>query len=242
MKIKVMTYNVNKSRDASFRKDSSSKLHHFLKDSNADIIFLQEVVGSSEKRSILECEFESLADNLWEDFSYGKNALTEGGHHGNAILSKYPIIETENVDVSTNSREQRGILFAKIKILKNNLPFEVNLLCLHLDLFQKGRDKQFFKLIGEISKTSRDIPLIVAGDFNDWNHKFAKRLEDKTKLVDCGKCLSGKYLKTFPSFFPALALDHIFVKGLKPLSIIPNDFLNMKSLSDHLPTIVEIEV
>ena len=242
MKIKVMTYNVNKSRDATFTKDSSTKLHQFLKASGVDIIFLQEVIGSSDKRSIIECEFESLADDLWHDFSYGKNAISEGGHHGNAILSKFPIVESENVDISTNRLEQRGILFAKIEILKNDIPCEVDLFCLHLDLFQKGRDKQYVKLVKEISKTSHDIPLIVAGDFNDWNHRFANRLESELKLVDCGKSSAGKYLKTFPSYLPSLALDHIFVRGVEPLRTISSDFFNMRNLSDHLPLIFELEV
>lgn len=242
MKINVMTYNVNKSRDAIFRNESGAKLKKYFKASGADIIFLQEVLGSSQRRDILDCEFEPMADELWKDFAYGKNAVSQGSHHGNAILSKYPITEVENFDISNNRLEQRGLLFAKIAIPVDGSLVEVHLYCLHFDLLQRGRDMQLKVLEEKINKHSINQPCIIAGDFNDWNLKLAKRLGEKSQLIDCGKFLSGKYLNTFPALFPFLPLDHVFVKGVSPTKIVTRMESGMKNLSDHLPMSIELEI
>lgn len=55
-------------------------------------------------------QLEALADKQWPHFAYGRNAVYDNGHHGNAILSRYPIRETSNFDVSQHSTESRGVL------------------------------------------------------------------------------------------------------------------------------------
>jgi endonuclease/exonuclease/phosphatase family metal-dependent hydrolase len=41
---------------------------------------------------------------------YGLNAAYEHGHHGNAVLTRHPIIEWCNRDLSVNRFESRGLL------------------------------------------------------------------------------------------------------------------------------------
>ena len=48
--------------------------------------------------------YEFLADTMWSDFAYGRNAVYPQGHHGNAVLSRYPIEHYENRDVSVDAR------------------------------------------------------------------------------------------------------------------------------------------
>ena len=44
-------------------------------------------------------QFEFLADSIWSHYAYGKNAIYQHGHHGNAILSELPFAISNNVDV-----------------------------------------------------------------------------------------------------------------------------------------------
>ena len=69
-------------------------------------MFLQEVLGEHGKHASryedwpATSQYEFLADSMWSDFAYGQNAVYPDGHHGNALLSKYPIKASRNLDVS----------------------------------------------------------------------------------------------------------------------------------------------
>jgi len=96
--LRIATYNIHKglsSFNARLVLDEQRELIRYL---HADIVFLQEVRGAHSRHSSLFTggQYEFLADSIWSDFAYGQNAVRSDGHHGNAILSKYPIASWEN--------------------------------------------------------------------------------------------------------------------------------------------------
>mgnify|MGYP003392572165 FL=1 len=104
--LKVLTYNIHKGFSATNLRFILHEIKSSLRHINADIVFLQEVHG---ERTISNNrfadwpnnqQFEFLADQIWHHCAYGKNAIYKSGHHGNAILSKYPFVEWENINVS----------------------------------------------------------------------------------------------------------------------------------------------
>lgn len=234
MKLKVLSYNTNKSRNWHFLKDTFESIKDLIRVTDADIVFLQEVVGENSKREVENPHFEELADEVWHDFAYAKNSVYEKGHHGNAILSKYPIVKWEHQDISNNKYEQRGILYAQIEV--EGKP--INLYCVHLDLLQKGREKQIDKIVERIKKESIQTPFILAGDFNDWNLKMGAKIEIELDMLEVGKKYRGEYLKTFPSWFPFLRLDRVYCRGLE---VLKSESLTHYSHSDHLPLYCELK-
>jgi endonuclease/exonuclease/phosphatase family metal-dependent hydrolase len=97
-----------------------------------------------KEKGLIDSQFEFLSDTLWPHFSYAQNALYDHGHHGNLILSKFPIENWENINLSTNPFEQRGMLVCKIKL--PHLPDKsFYAACLHLDLLHKGRTSNMKK-------------------------------------------------------------------------------------------------
>ena len=60
--------------------------------------------------------YEFLADSIWPQFAYGRNAVYPKGHHGNAVLSKFPIVRYENHDVSIGGPEKRGLLHCVLRV------------------------------------------------------------------------------------------------------------------------------
>ncbi|WP_254807281.1 endonuclease/exonuclease/phosphatase family protein [Xanthomonas campestris] len=60
--------------------------------------------------------YEYLAETLWPQFSYGRNAVYPHGHHGNAVLSKFPISSFANHDVSVPGHEPRGVLHSVLQV------------------------------------------------------------------------------------------------------------------------------
>ena len=238
--IKVLSYNIHKGFAAGSFKFTLAKIKEAILNLGVDIVFLQEVQGEHAAKSKKysdwpnESQFEYLADQTWSHYAYGKNAVYFDGHHGNAILSKYPIIEWENIDVSTNAIEKRGLLYAKLLIPDINQ--SMHCVCLHLNLFRKGRTAQLEKLCEMIrKKVPAHEKLIVAGDFNDWSKKAGAILNHELSLTEVFKILHGKYAKTYPSSAPLLSLDRIYFRFFAPLEAKRIQRRAWGNLSDHLP-------
>src|SRR5687767_3184071 len=114
---RVLSYNIHKGFSMD-RRLVLSAIKEAIQSTKAEIVFLQEVIGEHSKHAKRvsdwpeDSHFEFLADSIWEHFAYGKNAVYTEGHHGNAILSRRPITFWENIDISNNRLERRGLLHA----------------------------------------------------------------------------------------------------------------------------------
>ncbi len=218
MGLHVATYNIHKGFSQFNRRMVLHELRERLRETNADIVFLQEVQGAHALHANrfadwpVEPQYEFLADSVWSEHAYGRNAVYDHGHHGNAILSRYPIVSVENLDVSTNPFESRGLLHCEI-----HLPLEdikVHCLCVHFALIEHGRKQQLRALIERIEETvPTDAPIIVAGDFNDWRNRVGHRLNDALGLREVFRTRNGRSAKSFPSRLPIFSLDRIYVRG-----------------------------
>ena len=244
MLLKILSYNIHKGFDWNNQNYSLDKMKELIRSTRADVVFLQEVVGKNDhyqKKGLKDAQFEYLADELWPHFSYAQNALYDHGHHGNLILSKYPIEHLDNVNLSTNRWEKRGLLVCKISIPPGeNNPFEKKIVaaCLHLNLLHSGRRIQYEKIKEYLTKET--LPLIVAGDFNDWNKKSFQIFEDVLQMQEVHKSLNGNYAKTFPAHYPLFCLDRVYIKDLKAMrsEVLKTD----THFSDHLPLFCEVEI
>jgi endonuclease/exonuclease/phosphatase family metal-dependent hydrolase len=248
MRIKILSYNIHKGFDWNNRNYGLQEMKDLILASEAEIVFLQEVVGKNEnfkEKGLIDSQFEFLADEVWPHFSYAQNALYDHGHHGNLILSKYPIETFENINISTNKWEKRGMLVCKIKIpASEDNPKERNLFaaCLHLNLLHSGRKIQYQKIKDYITLKSavEDLPFIVAGDFNDWNQKSFQVFEKLLGMQEVHKSINGSFARTFPANVPILCLDRIYVKNLEVIDshVVFYD----QHLSDHLPIFCEVDI
>lgn len=207
-------------------------------------MFLQEVQGENKAKSALyydwpDCShFEHLADSVWDHYAYGKNAAYESGHHGNAILSKFPIENWQNFNVSTNKIEKRGVLYARLEVPGTEL--KIDCMSLHLNLFKSGRSRQISSIIKIIKEHAAvEHPFIIAGDFNDWSQNITEKME-KLNLTEAYKSIHGGYPRTFPSNFPLLTLDRIYFKGASVLSA--SVMKDWKHESDHLALLAEFQL
>ena len=244
MKLKILSYNIHKGFDWKNQSYYIQEMKKMIQDLDVDIVFLQEVVGKNEyfkNKGMIDEQFEFLADGIWEHFSYAQNAIYDHGHHGNLILSKFPISSWENINISTKPWEKRGMLVCKIVIPDSEKYFYAT--CLHLNLFHSGRKIQYRDIGNYLSMKSgnEDIPLVVAGDFNDWNKQSSKYFEKVLGMKETHKMIHGYYAKTFPSVFPLLCLDRIYVKHLKIVSARLVLRSRENPLSDHLPLLSEVE-
>lgn len=227
--LRICSYNIHKGFSTSNRRFLLDDIRHAIRTVDSDFVFLQEVMGESHrKRSThLQNQFEFLADSIWHHKAYGQNAIYDKGHHGNAILSKYPFIEHKNIDVSQWSMSQRGLLLGRTEI-------GVYLLCAHFGLLAFEREAQLKTLVKLVKKeVPAQAPLIIAGDFNDWNLDIHKKITTQLKVQEACSMAFGKPAKTFPSKFPLLPMDRIYYRNIE---LVDADVLSGKpwsKLSDH---------
>jgi endonuclease/exonuclease/phosphatase family metal-dependent hydrolase len=113
--LSIATWNIHKGFSQFNRRMTVHELRERLRELSADIVFLQEVqglhLGHAERHSAWPSlpQHEFLAEGVWDNHSYGRNMVYDHGHHGNAILSRFPILHEYNQDVTHLRFEKRCI-------------------------------------------------------------------------------------------------------------------------------------
>ena len=236
--LQVVTYNMHKGFSLQ-RELSVHDLKDRLQSLSADVVFLQEVVGSHVRHARrygnwpVTPQYEFLADQLWSDYAYGKNAVYDAGHHGNAILSKYPILRWDNEDVSMSRMERRGLLHCEIAIPGWDRP--LHCINVHLGLFARWRARQLEMLRHRIERlVPRYDPVIIGGDFNDWRLKASRDLAHVLGLQEVFENVHGRPARTFPSMLPLFHLDRIYTRGFRVRIAHAHEDRRWARLSDHI--------
>lgn len=214
----VLTYNIHKGFSQFKRRMALHELRARLLEISPDLVFLQEVVGFHEENAEPHNDwprlpqYEFLADQVWEDFAYGRNAIADSYHHGNAILSKLPISRWDNEDISMHRLESRGLLHCEIEIPGWHTPLHA--INVHLGLLKRWRAQQLTALTTRIERlVPRDAPLIIAGDFNDWTRRASAQLQSALAVREVFESTGNAPARSFPAAMPVLQLDRIYVRG-----------------------------
>jgi endonuclease/exonuclease/phosphatase family metal-dependent hydrolase len=247
MKFSVATYNIHKGFSHLTRRMVIHELKEKLHGLSADLLFLQEVQGVNDRHAGRyhdwpgKPQHEFIADMMWREVAYGRNATYRHGHHGNALLSRYPIVAHENEDISAHAFETRGLLHCEIK-LGDKTP-ALHCLNVHLGLFERGRTWQIRALVDRIRETvPRDAPMIIAGDFNDWRRKADRTLTDELGVYEVFEEVKGRPARTFPSVLPMFRLDRIYARGLNVVDARVHYAFPNGRMSDHAALAATFEV
>lgn len=239
---RVLTLNIHKGFAMGGWTFTLERIRQCLRKTESSIVFLQEVIGeNSRHRDNISNwpetnQFEFLADSVWEHYAYGKNAIHQYGHHGNAILSEIPFRELNNLNVSTHSFSQRGVLHGW---LENG----IHVLCIHLGLIERERASQLALLYEYIAAAIPDsAPLIIAGDFNDWRKKLHDGFCSELSLVEVHQQHEGKLAKTFPAAFPLLPMDRIYCRGFSVLGVSNMADSSWRDISDHRALMADLRL
>lgn len=235
--LKIATYNIHKGLSHFNRRVVLHELRDRLRELDADIVFLQETQGEHRRHAERYhnypegAQHEFIAEDIWPHCAYGKNSVYEAGHHGNAIISRFPILQSLNKDISAHRFESRGLLHCEIILGEGS---SVHCLCAHFGLFARGRRAQTSALVEYVrNEIPPDAPLIIAGDFNDWRNQVSRVLGNELGVHDVFHLHRGRLALSFPARLPLLRLDRIYVRGF---SVIQSDVHTggaWQRLSDH---------
>jgi endonuclease/exonuclease/phosphatase family metal-dependent hydrolase len=247
MKIKMLSYNIHRAIGLD-RRFKPERIAEIINDVNPDIALLQEVdegVPRSNELNLAEVIANSCG---FPYYKLGHNVTLKKGNYGNATLSKFPIQEERNIDLTIDNKKSRGCQHTTIEIEKNNKKTSIEVFNLHLGLSAKERQKQAGLLTHsqEYLVIQTDTPCIVAGDFNDWRSLLRALFVEGLGFecaTDSSKRWGESAIKTYPSFAPRGGLDRVYFKGkLTFINAYRYDKNVAKIASDHLPIIVEFEI
>ncbi len=263
MKLRIVTYNIHKGISTLGSRPRIHAIKQALTGLQADLVFLQEVQGRHDLLALRHSghwpsqgQHEYLAADH-QHSAYGMNAVYDHGHHGNALLSSFPIASAVNHDVSDHAFESRGILHCVLEIAGT----PVHCYVIHLGLFAGSRLRQTQSLIEAVESTApAGAPLLIAGDFNDWTNALSDSLRERLGVTEVfDRSLSsrgfGDYLRrlsgrgprksparTFPAAMPVLQLDRIYVRGFAVGDARVMYGPSWARLSDHAPIVADLEL
>ncbi len=250
MKLHIATYNIHKGVSWFAQNPRIHDLRSALTSLDADILFLQEVQGKHDHRARQHAHWPSQGQHDYlagdgHQAAYGMNAVYQHGHHGNALLSRFPILRYKNQNVSDHRFEERGILHCIVQLHEQ----EVHCYVVHFGLFASSRRRQTDLLIQSVlTTTPADAPLLIAGDFNDWRNHLSEPLCQQLGVKEVFEHLSPhrgffkpKAALTFPVGAPFLPLDRIYVRGININSAKVLKGSPWVRLSDHAPLTADLE-
>ena len=253
MELRVASYNIHKGvlGYGPAKRASIVELQEALRDLQPDLVFLQEVQYLHQRHARRfplwpqQPQHDFLAEGLGMHAAYRTNAFTRHGEHGNALLSRYPIVEVAHCDVSDHRFEQRGLLHAQVELPEGG---PLHCVVVHFGLFAASRRRQTERLLDYIAaNVPPEAALIVAGDFNDWHGRIGVELLGQG-LADIGqptikpngKTVWRHRLRTYPARLPLIPLDRIYVRGLVASEIGLGWGRGWARLSDHAPVLASL--
>lgn len=234
---RVATYNIHKCQGFD-RRVLPQRIIDVIRDLNADVLCLQEVVNAPERAPLYDQAGEIA--KAFPDYAccFGSNRTLHGGGYGNMTLSRLPLQSWRNLDITKPGREPRGVLHAAVAIEGGA---SLHVFNVHLGTGFAERRFQGERLLGEEVLHQPDLagPRIVVGDFNEWTHGLTSKLL-KDRFETFRPKHAARFPRTFPGLLPIWTLDHCYYEG--PLQLLETRlWRSRKALiaSDHLPLVAD---
>jgi endonuclease/exonuclease/phosphatase family metal-dependent hydrolase len=226
--IRVMTWNIHGAFGRNPRFDLD-RVIALIKSHDPDVIALQEIDSRRPRAEGAVEPFVALKAALGTHGIDAKAIAAKDGDYGQALISRWPILNAEIHDISYQEREPRRAIRCEIHAPSGT----VRVVATHLGLSIRERRGQAQTLLGLVGED--DMTSVVLGDFNDWLWVGSVR------KVLAGQLPARSRQRTFPSFFPLLRLDRVYCRPVSALMSTRTD-LTARLLSDHLPVICDIRV
>ena len=240
IRIRVATYNVHKCRGLD-RRTMPERIADVIAELDADVVAIQEILDARSGRTQLD-QASGVHSQL-NDYQvcFGENRKLHGGAYGNMTLSRLPVRNCQNYDLTWRHRERRGCLRSDLAMADNTI---LHIFNVHLGTSFVERRHQGRKLLTDqvLQREEYRGPRIVVGDFNEWTRGLASRMmADAFEEIKPGKFL--RYARTYPGILPVFHLDHFYYdKRLTLQRFHLHRSRTALIASDHLPIVAEFEL
>ena len=232
--LRVATYNVHRCRGLD-RRTLPERTADVLATVGADLVALQEVVGPGRATP---GHAQALGAALGMGWVMARTRVLRGRLFGNVILSRFPIRQHTQIDLSWKTCEARNAHRAELVIGGGSL-YVYNV---HLGTALHERRFQAERLVGFVHDRRAAGTKVVLGDFNEWMRGLATSLlSERLHSVDLHPFLGRR--KTYPGLFPIMHLDHIYYEGhVEVINVELPRTRKALVASDHLPLVADLRV
>lgn len=225
--LSVMTFNIKSGR-VSGRVDLG-RVGDQIAFYSPDVVILQEVDRGRAWSARLDMP-AVLGTRLAMQWAFGANVVrSPSNQYGTAILSRYPILSSDNTLLPTSRGQQRrGLLQATLDVGG----IELEVFDTHLDNTSgTDRVRQMTAVAGIID--SRPAPKLLGGDFNSVPGSPVLA-QARSVLVDSWQVVGAGPGLTAPSGRPRVRIDYLMYDSSVDVEIVPRrmDVLPTSS-SDH---------
>ena len=232
--LRIATYNIHRCRGLDGRT-RPERIIGVLKAVDADVVALQEVVGAGPHGG---GQAEELGAALGMGWIMSSARLLRGHQFGNMVLSRFPITQHVEHDLSWKTCEARRMQRVDVSVNGSTL----HVYNVHLGTALLERRHQAERLASIVTDRHVPGPKLVLGDFNEWMKGLVtSTLSARLNSVDLRDFL--KHRRTYPGVFPLLHLDHIYYAGkIEIVGIeLPRTRLTLVA-SDHLPIVADVRL
>lgn len=241
MHLRLLTWNIHKGIGGVDRRYDIVRVVELIRALDADVLLLQEV-SEDMPRSKFHDQAELLSEALgMPHLAYHRQHRFSMGGYGNAILSRWPLSDVHEVDLTIGARKKRGVLQARMRVrLPNDETRSVVLHNMHLGLAGSERARQLERFLASTAfrRLHHGTPVVLAGDLNDLWGSLGPRF-----LIPAGFQRAGNLANTFPAVFPMRPLDGIFVRGDVRVHATHTCRTQLaRQASDHLPLVAELDL
>ena len=235
---RLVTYNIHKGIGGVDRRYRPLRIVEALARCRPDIILLQEV-DDGARRSGGHRQVELLGDALGlKHRAFQPNVKLKRGVYGNAILSRFPLVNVRNLDLTVPLKKRRRVLGARCKLHIDGHAHGLQLFNFHLGLAGMERVVQLRRFLKSelLTRIHHETPVVAAGDFNDLYGNLDRRL-----LKPAGFEPAVGRVKTFPAVLPLRPLDRVYYRGrLEVVRGYVSRTAVARRAADHLPIVVEM--
>jgi endonuclease/exonuclease/phosphatase family metal-dependent hydrolase len=234
LRLRVLCYNIHHAEGID-RKLDVPRIARVILSVKPDLVALQEVDNKTERTQRVDQAAE-LARLTKMNGVFGANIAFQGGHYGNAVLSRFPIASQKNhLLPNVDSGEQRGVLETVIKISKDR---SILFMVTHFDHRRLDQERRASaKFINQMMGKQKNTPAILAGDLND--------VPDSLTLKEVGKLwmrTNPEITPTVPVAKPSRQIDYILVRPKGRWKVVETHVLDEAVASDHRAIFAVIEL
>jgi len=237
-RLKILSYNVH-SCIGTDRKLDPARIAKVIAAEQPDVIGLQELdVGRGRTGGIDQAH--AIASLVEMGFHFHPALKVAEEKYGDAILTALPARMVKGGELPSHG-EQRGAVWVEVEIGE----CKVQIFNTHLGLLGGDRMRQVGALLGSSWLSHPDCrakPKILIGDFNAPSITATYRALAR-RMTDAVAAVNEKPKATYPSRFPFMRLDHVFVSDeVTPVEARVISTPLARLASDHLPLMVTVEV
>jgi endonuclease/exonuclease/phosphatase family metal-dependent hydrolase len=237
--LKVMSYNIRIASPPSTQWGGTdlAAIAKVIKANDPDLVALQEVDAFTERSGKTVDQAKELGAMTGLHYFFAKAVDRSGGDYGVAVLSRYPIVESQAYRLPPHEGsegEVRGLAFIVVKPFGDNK--KVGFISTHLDhMSDADRTLQAEKVL-EITEKHKKLPIIFGADLNMQPTNKVMEVIKRKYFMHCTDCPL-----TFPQVDAKVTIDYLLTnkKANKAFKVENYRTIEEPYASDHHPLMAD---